>query len=83
MLYTVKYKLKNQWFWRTVKKVRGDFLGTDMPVPCRILTLEDETRIEIPLEGTLFEFSNGRYLTIKKNMEKEANTKIITESNVQ
>jgi len=76
MTYTVKFKTEKDWFWKTLKKVKGDGLMPDSPVPTRFFILEDETRIEIPITGTIFKFSNERFLMIKQNMEKEANQEI-------
>jgi hypothetical protein len=72
----MKYKTKEQIFWRKLKKVRGDGIMADSPVPTRFFILENEERIEIPIEGTIFHFSFERFLLIKKNMELEANQEI-------
>jgi hypothetical protein len=69
MTYTVKYKRFNQWFWRTIKDVKGDSLEETMQM--RVFILKDETRIEIPFQGTSFEFSNERFIVIQQNMKKE------------
>jgi hypothetical protein len=73
--YSVKYKTKNRWFWASLKKVKGDLVSPDMP-GVRIFILEDETRVEIPLEGTEFSFCNRRFLSIKAQVEKEAGQKL-------
>lgn len=72
MLYTVKYKLKNHWFWKTVKKVKGDFIGQDVTGHPRIIIKENEERLEIPCNETQFWFSLERFLVIKQNMENES-----------
>ncbi len=80
MEYTVKYKHRSHWFWRTVKSVKGDMIATDVgSEPVRVLFLKDESRIEIPSKDTEFRFSHERFMVIKKNMEKQANQPIITE----
>ncbi len=71
MTYTVKYKLRNQFFWRKIKNVKGDLFHKDIPVH-RIFILEDESRIEIPILDTIFSFSKERFIVIKQNMEKES-----------
>ena len=71
MKYTVQYKLKGSWFWKTIKTVKGDFIATDLGVPMRVLILEDETRLEIPIEGTQFQFCPHRFLAVKQKMESE------------
>lgn len=76
MTYKVYYKLKGQWFWRKVSKVKGDLIANDVTFKPRVLILHDETRIEIPTDGTLFKFSKDRFLVIKQNMEKESGQKI-------
>lgn len=70
MKYEVKYKLKNEWFWKKIKNVTGDLLSEKSNQ--RVFILEDETRIEIPIAEALFIFSRDRFLSIKKSMEKEA-----------
>ena len=76
MVYTVTYKKKEQWFWRKLTKVQGDGIMDDSKTPTRYFILEDNSRIEIPIEGTEFKFSPERFLLIKQNMEKEANQEI-------
>lgn len=86
MTYKVKYKLHNQLFWRKLKKVTGDSVfdrrgNKDSLVgvpPTMCFEIEDTTRVEVPIVGTMFEFSKERFLIIKKNMEKEAGLKIVT-----
>ncbi len=80
MTYTVNFKTEKNWFWRKLKKVKGDGIMPDSPVPTRFFILEDETRIEIPITGTLFNFSHERFLMIKQNMEKEAKQDIRIDS---
>ncbi len=70
MTYTVKYKTAKQMFWKKIKKVKGDGLvetGTH-----RFFITENESRVEIPMQDMLFQFSNERFLLIKQNMEKES-----------
>jgi len=78
MIYTVKYKTKGDFFWKTVKRVKGDFCGSEADglAGIRVLILEDETRMEIPLSSTVFKFSSERFLLIRQNMEKEAGQKL-------
>lgn len=71
MKYTARYKGHGKWFWKTYKNVVGDFLPQDLP-GFRVLILEDESRVELPMAGALIEWSRERFLTIKKNMEREA-----------
>ena len=72
MTYTVSFKTDKRWFWSELKNVKGDGIMPDSATPTRFFILEDESRIEIPIVGTIFKFSNGRFLMIKKNMEREA-----------
>ena len=76
MTYTVKFKTEKNWFWRTLKKVKGDGIMSDSPVATRFFILGDDSRIEIPVSGTIFKFSKERFLMIKKNMENESNQDI-------
>ena len=84
MTYTVKYKKGCNPFYTTIKKVKGDFVGSEAEglAGFRILILEDETRIEIPMEKTIFKFSSGRFLLIRQNMEKEAGQSIPVNTNL-
>jgi hypothetical protein len=75
MLYTCKYKTHNQWFFRTIKNIKGDLVPKDMP-PCRVFILEDESRMEVPLIGTIFVFDKDRFLHIQQNMSKEAGQQV-------
>lgn len=72
MNYTVNFKLKQSFFWKTYKNVKADLVSTDLGTPMRVLILDDESRVEIPLDGTQFKFCSKRFLAIKKQMEQEA-----------
>lgn len=69
MNYTIKYKLEKSWFWKTIKNVKGDGILSESNA--RWFILDDESRIEIPIQGTIFEFSKERHYLIKENMNKE------------
>lgn len=75
MTYTVRYRRKGSFFWRTVKCVKGDLLPQDLP-GFRVLIREDESRLEIPIDGTEFEFCARRFLVIRQKMEQEAGQKL-------
>jgi len=68
MLYSVKYRFSGQWFWRTMKNVKGD--GIIEGGNSRFFILADETRIEIPVSCE-FCFSSKRFEVIKSNMENQ------------
>jgi hypothetical protein len=72
MLYTVKYRLPNQWLWRKCNRVKGD---ETMPGGNRSLQFEDDTRLEIPREAVI-QFSKERHVLILQNMEQEAGQKL-------
>lgn len=74
--YSVKYRRFGSLFSRKVKKVKGDFIATDVEGKPRVLILEDETRIEVPTVGVVFEFSHERFILIKQRMESEAGASI-------
>ena len=68
ILYTTKYKTKNQWFFRTIINVKGD-----LSIPetgNRVIILNDETRYEIPKDSIII-FSKERQLAIASNIKKE------------
>lgn len=76
MTYTVKYKRKGALFWRKLTNVKGDLIPADLGSALRVFILEDETRIEVPIEGTEFRFCSKRFLSIKQQMEREAGQSI-------
>lgn len=71
MIYSVKYRLAGQWFWRKLKNVKGDLIATEFPTATRVFILADESRLEVPLEGAQFLFDSGRFVSIKQRMEEE------------
>ena len=70
--YTVKYRLEGSWFWKTMRKVKGDGI---LDETARWFILEDERRVEIPRSAE-FKFSKERFYSIKEQMEKESGLKI-------
>lgn len=81
ILYKVKYKMKGYRRFRVIRNVKGDMTldqntraqnGTLEPwaVPTRLIIKDDETRIEIPMEGTIFQFSKERHINIVDKMKK-------------
>ncbi len=71
-MYTVKYRKPSQFFWRKIKKVKGDGFAS---ANSRYFILDDETRVEVPSDS-IFVFSRGRYEVILKNMEKDASQRV-------
>jgi len=81
MIYTVKYKQVGAFFWKTIKKVKGDHIANDLPTHPRVLILDDESRIEIPTTtNMMWSFSPERFMLIKKQMESEAGQTIPTKT---
>lgn len=74
MNYTVRYKKPNQWFFRKIKKVKGD--GIIEGSAARYFILEDDSRIEMPC-SCHFVFPVERFSMIKNRMENEARTPIV------
>lgn len=63
----------------TYEKVRGDLIlcddrpnGSNKPLPVRVLILEDFRRVEIPMSGSIIEFSADRFNETKERMEAES-----------
>jgi hypothetical protein len=83
-MYEVKYKPMNSWFWRKLKRVKADGIFVDAAMnvksvlPYRWFILEDETRVEVPMDNTVFKFNTQRFLAIKQNMSAEAGQSIVT-----
>jgi hypothetical protein len=67
IIYTVYYK--KRFFWHKIKKVKGDGLLENGQA--RFFILEDETRIEIPCQNTIFKFSKERFYGIKERLSQE------------
>jgi hypothetical protein len=77
MNYLVKYRKCGAFFWRKIKKVKGDAsLMREDGLAMRVFVLEDETRIEIPALSHEFFFSKDRFLVVTKNMEAAAGQKL-------
>jgi hypothetical protein len=76
--YTVKFKKVGSLFSHKVKRVKGDFIASDVEGKPRVLILENESRIEVPTVGMIFEFSFERFLLIKQRMESESGQNITT-----
>lgn len=78
MSYEVKYKTPRAWFWKTIKNVRGDLFfcddrpgGSNQPLPVRVMVLEDNTRIELPMNNLILKFSPARFLDVIQRVEAE------------
>lgn len=84
MLYSVKYKPEASFLWKKLTRVKADGVlidttaGQKSVIPYRWFILDDESRIEIPMDGTIFKFSKERYYSIKKSMETEVGQTIPT-----
>lgn len=79
MLYSVKL-ISTSFFGvnKTYSKVKGDFIGRpeDGLKNVRVLILEDETRVEVPINSYIIEFSKERFFSLKRGMEKESGQKL-------
>lgn len=79
MLYSVKYRTLNSFFWKTINNIKGDLtMMEEQRIPVRVFILEDNSRIEIPMLSCEFIFSKERHASILKKMEEEAGQKIAT-----
>jgi hypothetical protein len=90
MYYTVTYKKLNSLFKTTLTNVKGDgFVERKVSIgedgikiieflPIRWFVLDDETRIEVSSENTIFTFSKERWMDEKKQMEVESGQPIVT-----
>lgn len=78
MTYTVKYRKLGAFLWKTIKKVKGDSVGNpqEFAASVRILILEDDSRVELPLDKLEFKFSPDRHKLIMKNMEAQSGQKL-------
>ena len=70
MLYSVKYRKTDSFFWRKIKNIKGDGFYEDTKQ--RLFTLEDESVIEISIHNMIFKFDRNRFLDIKQKMENQA-----------
>lgn len=80
MTYTVRYRKQGQWFWRTIKNVKGDYPAQDCP--CHILHTDKEEVIMIPF-GSEIRFSSERFWSIKEKMDKEAGMPVQVNTNAR
>lgn len=77
MFYSVKVKRPGSWFWKTYKRVKGDlaYETESGALPVRVLILDDETRVEIPMTWAIV-FSPARFAVVHRQMEKESGQSI-------
>lgn len=68
MLYSGKYKLTGQIFWRNLKKVKGDSLIDGL----KIITFEDDSSIHFPVNQVTIKWNRDRFEDIRNKMEVEA-----------
>ena len=59
-------------------KVKGDFTGRSEEglANTRVLVLEDESRIEVPLGVYVIEYSPERFIHLRTSMEKEVGQRL-------
>jgi hypothetical protein len=76
MTYEVKYRACGSFFWKKIKRVKADLILSKESAPVRVLILEDESRLEIPIANNEFCFSKERFLVILKSQEKESGQKM-------
>lgn len=78
MLYKASVKEPGKRKRIVYDRVKADLAyetKSGVPLPVRVLILEDETRVEIPMTW-LIEFSPDRFRSIHNKMEKDAGQKI-------
>lgn len=71
--YSIKYRKKNQWFWRSVKNVCGDAYPNFLGDSHMYFEKTDHTVVMVPKDGTEFKFSSGRHKLIQEQMHQESN----------
>jgi len=79
MEYEVKYRLRGDWFWKKLKRVKADGMVVDQNksvFQSRFFILNDESRVELPIANTVFVFPKERFISIKESMEAEINQDI-------
>lgn len=90
MTYTVWYKKIGSWKWSKINNVKGDhtffvkFRNGDKDgikeVPYKSFRLEDESVIEVPMDGVVFQYAPPRHALIVKKMEREACQKMVLDT---
>ncbi len=86
--YSLKYKLAGDENWYTIERIVGDNKldentinergePENWPLPVRLITTEDYTRIEIPMHGTVFEFCKQRAQNIRIRENNKTGQQII------
>lgn len=71
MTFDGKYRMPGQWFWRKLKRVKGDLIRDGK----QIIIFENEAQLHLPLTAEVF-FSRGRFELIQSRMEEESGTDI-------
>ncbi len=75
MVYTVKYKMPGQFFWRKLKGVKGDGILFGGPhnetIASRYFIMTDDSRIEMPV-SMMFIFDPLRCRVISEGIRREA-----------
>lgn len=75
-MFNVKYRKRGQWFWRSIKNVKGDMNQSVCGQAHLMFIFSDESFHLVPIEGTEFKFNKDRHYLILKRMEAEAGQKI-------
>jgi len=88
MLYTVYYKRPLWFFWKKIKRVKGDYILYHSNqftncLPVQVVTCDDETRIELPLTSLIIKFSPERFWSIQKKMSDEAGQEVRVKTNAK
>lgn len=74
--YKVRYRMRGQWFFKTLRGIKGDGIMADSPIGVRFFITKDERRIEIPVDGTVFMFGKERHDLIRENMRRESGVQV-------
>lgn len=76
MTYNVKYKRKNQIFYRRINNLKGDgFIVENGVAISRWFITENEDRYEIPIDA-IFVFDKSRFFSIIKSKEQQTGQKL-------
>jgi len=70
--YTGRYKIKGAWFWKKLRRVKGDWLQDGI----KGIVFEDESQLHFPVDAVIILWDRSRFEHIRNKAESEIGQKI-------
>ena len=67
-MYSGKYKLQGQLFWRKLKRVKGDWIENGV----KGIVFEDDSQFQFPASQVTIYWDKSRFEDIRNKVEAEA-----------